>query len=438
MIKINNKYYTAVTMPPEMFYTTTLAGGANNASLNPDDAAKQSADGTKANLLGAVIGAVVGALVVVVAGVLFILKWMSHSKEDVGGLSKGNTVFNGAYADADTSDYQIPNIPKRSNQARTAGGGPGGSAHSAIDRPGYSAAFGGQENNYDVPAEEDPAYADGQAVAAAAALAVELAPSRLFQKSDDGVGALSGKRPASYLEPGAGQQFEFGRRGTYLEPGQHISQASSSMMRPRAASYLEPGQQISGGRSVAIAEEDGPSYAEPQAMLAGIEDAMYADSFPNMDSTLLKGGTPGAVGAAAEYAYQEPSGLGAGEGEYQYMDSADMSKAGSIVDPLSGIYVTPASEGSLYAATLEVVGNEVNVATVEHAPRPLVRKASTYAGFGGNEEEDGPQAGALSRKVSTYAGFAGGDDSQATTANHGLGEGIVWEGDEDDSDDAEA
>ena len=121
------------------------------------------------------------------------------------------------------------------------------------------------------------------------------------------------------------------------------------------------------------------------------------------------------------------------------------------VEPMSGVYVTPASKdgaGSLYAEAEEYAGEastdtdvgggaasrKSSLSGIEHTSRPLARKASTYAGFGGADADDQPQpsADALARKASTYAGFSGAGNDSTVVAD--MGDGTVWEGDESEED----
>jgi len=130
---------------------------------------------------------------------------------------------------------------------------------------------------------------------------------------------------------------------------------------------------------------------------------------------MLSKSATGGGGEVAEYAYHELGQLGGASDKAEY------------VDPMSGVYVTPASHdgtGSLYAEAEEMTV-EVNEAFSrtsslsgeEHTARPLVRKASTYAGFGGD------------------AGDEAGNDGTNTYTD--MGDGTVWEGDESDDQDQE-
>ena len=317
--------------------------------------------------LGIVIGSVVAALLVVILAAILVIRIQRNGDgkqlpaSGGGGGGGDNVVVNHAYDHAhggrtlSVSDYQVPNIP------RMGGKGVGGSTRSAIDRPGYDSAFGGDDANYDVPAEVDTGNGNGDGNAYSDA---GLTPEQSVVQS---LAADVPKTVAYTWEPGQAAaahgasngegQFDFTRRGTYLEPGQHVAGSGDGQFDfTRRGTYLEPGQHVSGTSMPGVDdEEDGPSYATPMAST----------------DTDVGGG------------------------------------AASRKSSLSGI---------------------------EHTSRPLARKASTYAGFGGADADDQPQpsADALARKASTYAGFSGAGNDSTVVAD--MGDGTVWEGDESEED----
>jgi len=442
-------------MPDEMPSTTSTPlqtgadGNATDAAADADAAAAttededdggdQDEDDADASTvadsknLGIVIGSVVAALLVVILAAILVIRIQRNGDDKQlpasgGGGGDDNVVVNHAYDHAygdrtlSVSDYQVPNIP------RMGGKGVGGSTRSAIDRPGYDSAFGGDDANYDVPAEVDAGNGNGNGDGNAYSDA-GLTPEQSVVQS---LAADVPKTVAYTWEPGQAAaahgasngegQFDFTRRGTYLEPGQHVSGTSM------------PGVDD---------EEDGPSYATPMADdgpgSAVSFDPLYADAPSNLQTVSGSGGG----GEVAEYAYQ-------GFGELGGTDGSTASEP-RYVEPMSGVYVTPASKdgaGSLYAEAEEFFGEastdtdagggaasrKSSLSGIEHTSRPLARKASTYAGFGGADADDQPQpsADALARKASTYAGFSGAGNDSTVVAD--MGDGTVWEGDESEED----
>jgi len=487
-------------MPDEMPSTTSTPlqtgadGNATDAAADADAAAAttededdggdQDEDDADASTvadsknLGIVIGSVVAALLVVILAAILVIRIQRNGDDKQlpasggGGGGGDNVVVNHAYDHAygdrtlSVSDYQVPNIP------RMGGKGVGGSTRSAIDRPGYDSAFGGDDANYDVPAEVDTgngngdgnAYSDAgltpeqsvvQSLAAdvpkTVAYTWEPGQAAAAHGASNGEGQFDFTRRGTYLEPGqhvsgsGDGQFDFTRRGTYLEPGQHVAGSGDGQFDfTRRGTYLEPGQHVSGTSMPGVDdEEDGPSYATPMADdgpgSAVSFDPLYADAPTNLQTVSGSGGG----GEVAEYAYQ-------GLGELGGTDGSTASEP-RYVEPMSGVYVTPASKdgaGSLYAEAEEFFGEastdtdagggaasrKSSLSGIEHTSRPLARKASTYAGFGGADADDQPQpsADALARKASTYAGFSGAGNDSTVVAD--MGDGTVWEGDESEED----
>ena len=143
-------------------------------------------------------------------------------------------------------------------------------------------------------------------------------------------------------------------------------------------------------------------------MLASFSSGHIADGVPNFKQASVGGGE------VAEYAYQDLGTLGG---------SFSVGGGAEYVDPMSGVYVTavsPDGSGSLYAEAEEMTvevskARKSSITGEEHEARPLVRKASTYDGFGGADLDSGGDA----------------------TATMTMDDGTVWEGDEtDDEEDA--